>query len=70
MRAGDTTDYGGSWYETSMIVPLPRSKLTTDLDVDVCVVGAGLAGLTAALEIVRRGWSVVVLEARRVAWNA
>ena len=70
MRAGDPTDYGGSWYETSMIVPLPRGKLTADLDVDVCVVGAGLAGLTAALEIVRRGWSVVVLEARRVAWNA
>ncbi len=70
MRASDTTDYGGSWYEPSMIVPLPRAKLTVDLDVDVCVVGAGLAGLTAALEIVRRGWSVVVLEARHVAWNA
>ena len=70
MRASETTDYGGSWYEASMVVPLPRSKLTVDLDVDVCVVGAGLAGLTAALEIVRRGSSVVVLEARRVAWNA
>jgi len=53
-----------------MVVPLPRGKLTVDLDVDVCVIGAGLAGLTAALEIVKRGWSVVVLEARRVAWNA
>jgi hypothetical protein len=50
MQAGDTTDYGGSWYEASMVVPLPRGKLTADLDVDVCVVGAGLAGLTAALE--------------------
>jgi gamma-glutamylputrescine oxidase len=70
MAAGDTTDYGGSWYEPSMVTPLPRGKLTVDLDVDVCVVGAGLAGLTAAREIVRRGWSVVVLEARRVAWNA
>ena len=70
MRVSETTDYGGSWYEASMVVPLPRSKLTADLDVDVCIVGAGLAGLTAAREIVRRGCSVVVLEARHVAWNA
>jgi gamma-glutamylputrescine oxidase len=47
-----------------------RATLTFDLDVDVCVVGAGLAGLTAAREIARRGWSVAVLEAREVAWNA
>ncbi|NUQ78561.1 MAG: flavin monoamine oxidase family protein [Polyangiaceae bacterium] len=32
--------------------------------VDVVVIGAGLAGLTAARELVRRGRSVVVLEAR------
>ena len=41
-----------------------RGPLTFDLDVDVCVIGAGLAGLTAAREIARRGWSVAVLEAR------
>jgi glycine/D-amino acid oxidase-like deaminating enzyme len=44
--------------------------LAADLDVDVCVVGAGLAGLTTAREIARSGWSVAVLEAGRVAWNA
>lgn len=32
---------------------------------DVVVVGAGFAGMTAALDLVRRGHSVVVLEARR-----
>ena len=47
-----------------------RGPLTFDLDVDVCVIGGGLAGLTTAREIARRGWSVVVLEAQRLAWNA
>ena len=46
------------------------APLSHDLDVDVCVIGGGLAGLTVARELVRRGWSVAVLEAKRVAWNA
>ena len=33
-------------------------------EADVCVVGAGLAGLTAARRLTRAGRSVVVLEAR------
>src|SRR6202048_2912638 len=47
-----------------------RMRLSFDLDVDICVVGAGLAGLTVALEAARLGASVAVLEGRRVGWNA
>src|ERR1700719_3662919 len=47
-----------------------RSRLSFDLDVDICVVGAGLAGLTLALEAARLGASVAVLEGRQVGWNA
>src|SRR3982075_4451330 len=42
----------------------------SDLDVDICVVGAGLAGLTVAREAARLGASVAVLEGRHVGWNA
>jgi glycine/D-amino acid oxidase-like deaminating enzyme len=49
---------------------LERSRLSFDLDVDICVVGAGLAGLTVALEAARLGASVAVLEGRHVGWNA
>src|SRR3979409_2293884 len=47
-----------------------RSRLPFDLDVDICVVGAGLAGLTVAREAARLGASVAVLEGRHVGWNA
>src|SRR3979409_1724550 len=47
-----------------------RSPLSFDLDVDICVVGAGLAGLTVALEAARLGASVAVLEGRHIGWNA
>src|ERR1700744_3463750 len=46
------------------------ARLTFDVDADICVVGAGLAGLTIALEAARLGASVVVLEARHVGWGA
>src|ERR1700745_1290783 len=47
-----------------------RMRLNFDLDVDLCIVGAGLAGLTVALESARLGASVAVLEGRNVGWNA
>src|SRR6478609_3535039 len=47
-----------------------RSRLTFDLDVDIAIVGAGLAGLTVAREAARLGASVAVLEGRHVGWNA
>lgn len=47
-----------------------RPRLTFDLDVDICVIGAGLAGLTVAREAARMGASVAVLEGRHVGWNA
>ncbi|WP_426441790.1 NAD(P)/FAD-dependent oxidoreductase [Bradyrhizobium genosp. P] len=47
-----------------------RARLAFDLDVDICVVGAGVAGLTVAREAARLGASVAVLEGRHVGWNA
>jgi gamma-glutamylputrescine oxidase len=70
MNAMVRADAGTSWYAQRAMGAFERPRLTFDLDVDVCVIGAGLAGLTVAREVARRGWSVAVLEARRVAWNA
>ena len=62
--------HGSSLFAATRVAAPDRARLTVDLDVDVCVIGAGLAGLTTAREVAQRGCSVVVLEAHRIAWNA
>jgi gamma-glutamylputrescine oxidase len=59
-----------SYYAAS--APRDRSfpALQSNLDCDVAVVGAGLAGLSAAIELADRGYSVVVVEAGQVGWGA
>jgi len=70
MTEGEQGAYGPSWYAATMVAVPERRALTHDLDVDACVIGAGLAGLTVARELARHGWSVAVLEAQRVAAGA
>jgi gamma-glutamylputrescine oxidase len=70
VNASERAGYAPSWYTATMRSAPERLPLSFDLDVEVCVIGGGLAGLTAAREIARRGWSVAVLEAQRIAWNA
>jgi gamma-glutamylputrescine oxidase len=44
--------------------------LGTHVECDVAVVGGGLAGLSAAIELADRGYAVTLLEAREVGWGA
>ena len=70
MSATDVTAYGRSWYAATMVETPERPQLAKDLDVDVCVIGGGLAGLTATRELARNGWSVALIEAGRLAARA
>ncbi|WP_338589678.1 FAD-binding oxidoreductase [Shewanella khirikhana] len=40
------------------------------LEVDVCIVGGGFSGLNTAIELAQKGFSVALLEAKRVGWGA
>ncbi len=44
--------------------------LKGDMQADVAIVGGGLAGLSAAIELAERGFSVALLEAQQLAWGA
>ncbi len=44
--------------------------LITALEVDVCVIGGGFAGLNTGLSLAERGKSVAVLESKRIGWGS
>lgn len=62
-------------YESSYYVASAKGfgsfgPLQGEASADVCIVGAGYTGLSAALHLAQRGYRVVVLEAQKVGWGA
>ena len=66
-RAGE---YPPSHYAATRTDFAPWPPLQGEVRADVCVVGAGYTGLSAALHLAQKGLSVVVLEAHRVGFGA
>lgn len=66
-RAGE---YPASWYAATAAPLAPFAMLQGAVQADVCIVGGGYTGLSAALHLAGRGLSVVLLEAHRVGFGA
>ncbi|KAH7166540.1 FAD dependent oxidoreductase [Dactylonectria macrodidyma] len=55
------------WVHRDKASDRPRfSSLDSDLKTNVCIVGAGISGISTAYELVSRGKDVILLEAREV----
>ena len=59
-----------SYYRASANPAPSHAPLDGDVEVDVCIVGAGYTGLSAAIDLAEAGYTVAVLEAEHVGYGA
>ena len=67
MRAQDHTE---SYYAASINRPFKGDVFDDDTNTEICVIGGGYTGISAALHLAQRGHSVVLLEANKIGWGA
>lgn len=63
-------DHPASWYAATAEAPAATAPVEGDLTADVCVVGGGITGLSAALHLARGGMDVVLIDANRIGAGA
>ena len=62
--------FQNSWYYDSAARRTPSPRLEDSITVDVCVIGGGYTGLSAAIELARAGANVALLERHEVGSGA
>jgi gamma-glutamylputrescine oxidase len=58
------------WYWSDAPAPVAHPALAGSAQADVCIVGGGIAGCSAALHLAQEGYRVLLLEAEKIGWGA
>lgn len=66
----ETREHTGSYYAATANWQTDYPVLQGRVTADVCIVGGGFSGVSSALHLAERGYSVVLIEANRIAWGA
>ncbi|PKM24450.1 MAG: gamma-glutamylputrescine oxidoreductase [Gammaproteobacteria bacterium HGW-Gammaproteobacteria-13] len=64
------TAYPQSYYAASANPVPPRPELNSEVETDVCIVGAGYTGLSTAIALLENGFKVSIVEAAKVGFGA
>ena len=59
-----------SFYRSSVEDLNSQDHLTSDIDTDICIIGGGLTGISSAINLSKKGYSVTLCEARKIGWGA
>ena len=62
--------YESSYYVSTANKKTEYPRLEGENESDICIIGAGYTGLSAALHLAEKGYSVSLLEAEKVGWGA
>ena len=60
----------GSFYKSSVKPFKFNAYLENYLEVDICIIGGGLTGVSSALNLAKKGYSIALCEARTLGWGA
>ena len=70
MLDANNREHTNSYYAASQRDKEPFPTLNGDVTTDVCIIGGGLTGVSAALELAEQQRDVVLIEANRIGWGA
>lgn len=66
----DAVAHTASYYADTANVSPERDSLKDSIEADVCVIGGGFSGLSAALHLSAQGRHVTLLEGAKIGWGA
>ena len=64
------SEFPASYYAATANDDTRHPELEGEISADVCVIGGGFTGISAALHLAERGYDVVLLEGERIGWGA